>query len=181
MVDYNDKQRWDEKWKTDEIYNGLHQALYSALMDYLKGEVLDMGCGIGQVGKDLGSRYHGVDHSAVAIERAKKVCPDAELVADDCRKTLWNDRQFDTVLLNSVVEHFQDYRPLLREAQRVCRGRIVIALPINSRGAEHYYPHWPMWKCLEAFSPYGDVVEYRQIAKDNLSKPHWAIVVVEVT
>jgi ubiquinone/menaquinone biosynthesis C-methylase UbiE len=176
----NTKKHWDDKWSRDQgVYSDEHENLYKEVLPYLKGEVVDLGCGSALVGRSVGKRYHGVDFSESGIELAKKNCPDGTFKVCDCRYTDWEDKSFDTVLLSAVVEHFKLYGLLLAEAERLCRGRIIIVVPLNSRGAEHYYPHWPMWRCLEAFNAYGEVVEYKQIKKHPRSKPCWALVVIE--
>lgn len=178
MNDSNSQEHWNDKWGAHEkAYIDAHGPMYTAVRPYMKGEVADLGCGNGYIGNDIGARYHGIDISVRGIDRAKGYNPEGDFHVGDARNTPWQNRQFDTVLMTAVIEHFENYRPLLWEAQRICRGRIVAILPWHSRGPEHYHPHWPMDKVVDAFRDIGEVVEYRQIAHPN---GKWILVVVEV-
>lgn len=178
MKDPNSKAYWDEKWGSHEKeYVANHDVMYAEVRPYMKGEVADLGCGNGFIGNDIGDRYHGIDISESGIKKAQEYNPQGDFIVGDARSTPWGNRSFDTVLLLCIVEHFERFKPLIWEALRICRGRIVMILPWNSRGSEHYHPHWNIRKVVDAFSDDGEIVEYRQI-------PHksgkWVLVVIEV-
>ncbi len=178
MNNPNSASHWDDKWLNHEkAYLDAHEVMYQAVRPYMKGEVADLGCGNAYIGNDAGSRYHGIDISEEGIKKAKAYNPQGEFVVGDARTTPWANRSFDTVMLLAVVEHFENYMPVLWEAKRICRGRIVCILPWQSRGAEHYHPHWPIEKVVDAFLTIGEVVEYRQVPHPN---GKWILVVTEV-
>lgn len=178
MSDPNSQEHWDTKWKEHEAaYKEAHANMYAAVRPYMKGEVVDLGCGNGYIGNDIGARYHGIDISAEGIAKAKEYNPLGDFLVGDLRHTPWQNRSFDTVLMLAVLEHFERFLPALWEAQRLCRGRIVCILPWHSRGSEHYHPHWPIEKVVEAFRGIGEVVEYRQVPHPN---GKWILVVCEV-
>lgn len=174
----NSTDHWNEKWSTYESdYKNAHSVMYSSVRPYMKGEVVDLGCGNGYIGNDIGSRYHGIDISEEGIKKAKEYNKDGEFYVGSALQTPWGDRSFDTVLLLAVIEHFQNYMPLLYEAQRLCKNRIIATLPYHSRGPEHYHPHWPIEKVVDAFRNIGEVVEYRHIIHE---RGRWVFVICEV-
>lgn len=178
MKDPNSKEHWDDKWsKWEEPYIKDHNPMYEAVRPYMKGQIVDLGCGNGYIGNDIGSRYSGIDISESGIKKAKEYNPEANLVVGDMRNTPFPDKCADTVLMLAVVEHFLNFNAVLYEAQRLCKGRIVMILPYHSRGEEHYHPHFSMQKVVSSFSFLGELVEYRQVAHP---KGKWILVVVEV-
>lgn len=72
--------------------------------------VLDVGCGPGQVAKffhDKGLKHYvGLDFSAVAIEKAKSLCPAYHFVVADALDTdIFEDLIYDTVVCMEFLEH----------------------------------------------------------------------------
>jgi SAM-dependent methyltransferase len=178
MKDSNSTDHWNTKWVTTEPQYVLdHNVMYAEVRPYMKGDIIDLGCGNGYIGHDIGDRYSGIDHSEEGIKKAREYNPQGTFHVGDMRDTPFEDRSADTVLLTAVVEHFSNYKPVLWEAKRICRGRIVAILPYQSRGPEHYHPHWPIEKAVDAFRDIGEIVEYRQISHD---KGKWVLVVVEI-
>jgi len=178
MNDPNSKEHWDEKWETSsDSYLADHQVMYSVVRPFMKGQVIDLGCGNGFIGHDIGERYAGIDLSEEGIKQAKGYNSKANLVVGDARNTPFADRSADTVLLLAVVEHFLNYNAILLEAQRLCRGRIIMTLPYHSRGSEHYHPHFSIQKVVNTMSYLGEIVEYRLVAHP---KGKWVLVVIEV-
>ncbi len=174
----NTQKYWDDKWKLHEQeYIRDHNPMYSVVRPYMKGNVVDIGCGNGYIGRDIGSRYSGIDFSTVAIQKARDYNSEADLICGDALNTPWGDREFDTVICLTVVEHFLNYWPLLWECQRLCRGHMVFVLPWNGRGPEHYHPHWPAYKAIDVFSKLGEVIDYRHISHKS---GKWVFVVVEI-
>jgi SAM-dependent methyltransferase len=76
-----------------------------AVKPYLKGRVLDVGCGSGALAELLGSdQYVGVEIDQASIDKARINFPNhqfyKELPADD--------EKFDTVVALAVIEHVSD-------------------------------------------------------------------------
>lgn len=97
--------------------------------------VLDLGCGDGQYLPTLaqpGARVLGADRSAVALERAARRAPmaDLSLIGDDQRLTL-EDNSVDRIWCVDTIEHVVDTQVFLSEARRVLTpgGRILVATP----------------------------------------------------
>jgi O-antigen biosynthesis protein len=104
------------------------------------GEVdraLDLGCGDGRLTTELRAREAvGVDVSKVALERARRGAPAAELVHVEVDAQLpLDDAAFDLVLCADVLEHVRDVQLLLSEARRVLRpgGRLAVTTPAHGR------------------------------------------------
>jgi len=127
--------------------------------------VLDLGCGPGQFAQHLlgripGLQYTGMDFSSVAINAAKKRCPDVEFVqADVFRDGVLDAVKFDVVLLLEVLEHMHLDLDLLRKLPS--GSRIIASVPnFDSFGHVRY------------FSNIGGVEErYRQIVNIDSIKP----------
>lgn len=126
---------YDEKYRDSVEYaKSYHESVYyqiwTSIIDRLSADkvkgVLDVGCGSGQFGKmvvdSLKCSYFGVDFSNVAIEMARKMCPEGEFFVADIKS--WegiHDTNYDTVVCLEVLEH-------------ICDDRIVISnFPLGKR------------------------------------------------
>jgi MPBQ/MSBQ methyltransferase len=120
--------------------------------------LLDVGCGYGAF--VLASRAHGLDAQgfelapfevAVARRRLARVEPGTDPIGvfhqGHAGRLPFADGQFDAVTLFNVLEHVQDYRPVLMEAFRVLRpgGRMYVICPNYAaiRQEAHYHVPWP--------------------------------------
>ncbi len=99
---------------------------------------LDIGCGTGQnlrLLDDLNpARVVGVDLSPIALEFARKACPQCELVRSDLNHSLpFADQSFDVATIFSVLYHrwVKNELSVLSEARRVLRsgGLLLITEP----------------------------------------------------
>ena len=98
---------------------------------------LDLGCGDGRLTAHLGAEHlTAADVSQVALERARRRLPAAELVHLEPNAPLpLPDATFDLILCAETIEHVQDVQLLLSEARRVLRpgGRLAITTPAHGR------------------------------------------------
>jgi SAM-dependent methyltransferase len=87
--------------------------------------VLDVGCGAGYVASELGARSARVTAVDIVDCREVKTCP---FHLYDGVHLPFAEGSFDLVLLSFVLHHVPDERkiPLLREAVRVARGKVVL-------------------------------------------------------
>ena len=113
---------------------------------------LDLGVGDGRVASLIqASRLVGADVSQVALDRARKRLPEAELVLVEPDQALpFEDNAFDLVTCIETLEHVRDVQLALSEIRRVLRpgGRLALTTPASARwrvlfrGIEHpFSPH----------------------------------------
>ncbi len=123
-------------------------------LPYRAGErLLDIGCGCGAVlgviaSAHPGLRLAGLDLSAeqIAAARAHLTAlghPDADLRQGDAVRLPWPDGHFDHVYLMWFLEHLDDPRPALAEAQRVLRPGGTITVNETDYSMFHLHPSHP--------------------------------------
>jgi SAM-dependent methyltransferase len=102
--------------------------LYPALKRQLSGRVLDVGCGIGDfLASTPGST--GVDINPFSVHWCRKRGLNADVMEEG--KIPFPDRSFESAVLDNVLEHIEDPRPLLAEVHRILRpsGIFVVGVP----------------------------------------------------
>jgi ubiquinone/menaquinone biosynthesis C-methylase UbiE len=109
--------------------------LLKALKD-VKGKVLDVGCGQGDVSEAVKHYYPdlsltGVDISRGAIYNAKKRVKGVKFVVSDVQNLSFPDSSFDAVICLDVIEHVDRPQKALFEIARVLKkgGLLQIFLP----------------------------------------------------
>ena len=105
---------WREKYHAYDWVNvginGIEQTKYFAdvllgnLDIELYGDVLDYGCALGQMTKELSKHANaeGYDYSRTAIEQARKMYPELTFTSDIPQK------KYDFVVSSNVLEHYED-------------------------------------------------------------------------
>jgi 2-polyprenyl-3-methyl-5-hydroxy-6-metoxy-1,4-benzoquinol methylase len=118
--------------------NPIHQRLFKAYVaakDYVKGDVLEVGCGEGR-GVDvlIGSArtFTAVDKIKPVIERLQNKYPQARFVSMNIPPfTGLRDNAYDVVVSFQVIEHIQDDDLFLKEIHRVLKpgGTALLTTP----------------------------------------------------
>lgn len=103
--------------------------LYPKLVHHLSGRTLDVGCGLGDM---LAFRKDtvGIDINPLTVDYCVSLGLDARLMQPNLIP--FKDEEFDSILLDNVLEHLSNPTPLLYEIQRVIKkeaGRVVIGVP----------------------------------------------------
>ena len=108
----------------------LHRRKLDYLMAKIKpsltgvNSVLDLGCGSGEVSKELIDRGYKV--TSVDVVDKSKVEGLKVVVYDGKSLSNYTDKMFDLVLLVTVLHHIKDYEVVLSEAKRVGKKVLVI-------------------------------------------------------
>jgi SAM-dependent methyltransferase len=102
--------------------------LYPKLSSRLTGRTLDIGCGIGDM---LAYRPNmvGVDINPHTVAFCKARGQEAYFMTSD--QLPFNPMEFDSVLMDNVLEHLIEPGPLLSEVRRVLtvKGRLLLGVP----------------------------------------------------
>ena len=102
--------------------------LYPRLNLHLKGKVLDVGCGIGDM---LSYRKNtiGLDVNPLNVDFCKN--RQLEVYVMEPNVIPFGDETFDTVLLDNVLEHIEKPSLLFKEMRRVLKpnGLLLIGVP----------------------------------------------------
>ena len=113
--------------------------LFDLIHDYLKidGKIMDLGCGSGEVSLMLLNKGYKV--TSVDVVAKLKVSGVKEIIYDG-EHLPFADKEFDQVLLITVLHHVQKYEALLKEVARVSKEIIIV---------EDVYRNW--WDRLNIF------------------------------
>jgi len=127
---------WSETYDTDEnLTRDLDQKVTRETLANLQfNSILEIGCGTGKNTMFLiqvGARVHAIDFSEGMIEKAKEKVKAENVrfsVADLTQPWPCEDRAYDLIVCNLVLEHIQDLSFIFSEALRVLQenGRFLI-------------------------------------------------------
>ena len=117
--------------------NPIHQRLlkaYYAAQPYVKGDLLELGCGEGRGVELLAPRadsYRAIDKIDSVIEALRAQYPDLTFEQGVFPPLSFPDNSFDTIVTFQVIEHLEDDHQFIREIYRVLRpgGRAIITTP----------------------------------------------------
>ena len=118
--------------------NPIHQRLlkaYYVAKDYVKGDLLEIGCGEGRgvalLHKQV-NNYSGLDKIAELVDSLAKEYPQANFKQSVIPPLPYPDSSFDTVISFQVIEHIKDDKAYLKEIFRVLKpGGIALLTTPN--------------------------------------------------
>ncbi|MGZ3647831.1 MAG: methyltransferase domain-containing protein, partial [Syntrophales bacterium] len=118
------------KLDTDRI-----RRLKEVTAEQCEGSTLDVGCANGDSTAIMKRHNPSLDLTGLELtdwgyQEAIKNHPELEFVQGDAKELPFPDQSFDTVVLDHIIEHFSDPVPLILEAKRVTRKRVIIGIPI---------------------------------------------------
>lgn len=97
--------------------------------------ILDIGCGEGLFASVLFDEQIdlGIDPDENELRRAKELGMYQELICCFGNNIPRDDKSFNTIFSNSVLEHIEDIEPVLKEANRLLsdEGRLYLTLPTD--------------------------------------------------
>ena len=138
-----------------------------------KGNVLEVGCGIGRNLHFLGSRAVGVDHNSISIKVCKErgftaYTPDEFFALTDSAP-----KQFDTILFSHVVEHLTlvDAHDLLHTYIKLLlpSGKLIIICP-QKRGFASDATHITYFN-LDSLAQLATSVQCRELSRESFPFP----------
>ncbi|HEY1421425.1 MAG TPA: class I SAM-dependent methyltransferase [Candidatus Dormibacteraeota bacterium] len=107
-------------------------------LDGISGDVVDIGCGAGNVARAMAEarpdlRVHGVDISEGALEVARRSAPKVDFHLAPAGVLPFADGSMSAAFMFDVLEHLEDPAATLREIRRVLRpgGMFHIVLPVE--------------------------------------------------
>lgn len=109
-------------------------ARYHYVVPYVRGDLLDVGCGRGY-GFDVlhtrSSSQTGVDISPDFLREARRNYNAVALAQTNGERLPFRDHAFDTVISFEVIEHLHDDHGFLAELKRITRpgGQVAISTP----------------------------------------------------
>lgn len=155
-------------WKMYEDKNTKYAKHADRIKDWIKEDVvLDIGCGDGKITDLLGAIGIDDDPTGVRLALEKGVSCKVGSAYD----IEFGDESFDAVFMGDVLEHLEDYRKGLREARRVSRKYLYLAVPEKGTNNDKFhYQEWTSEEILklireEGFELEGDVMLSPQLKR----------------
>lgn len=118
--------------------NPIHQRLlkaYYVAKDYVKGDLLEIGCGEGRgvaLLHDKVNSYSGLDKIGELVDSLTKAYPQADFKQSVIPPLAYPDGSFDSIISFQVIEHIKDDRTYLKEIFRVLKpGGIALLTTPN--------------------------------------------------
>lgn len=124
------------------IVKSLQESAFKKYAHYLKGKVLDIGCGAKPYRK-----YLAVNSEYIGMDESQKVKPDLQGAA---QKIPFLGEYFDSVLCTEVIEHLPAPQEAIQEIKRVLRKGGYLYLTVPQEWCLHYEPN-DYWR----FTKYG--------------------------
>jgi 2-polyprenyl-3-methyl-5-hydroxy-6-metoxy-1,4-benzoquinol methylase len=110
------------------VFSGFLRWMRTAkAIPHLRGDVLDIGCGAGQVSEKLApGAYVGVDINEEALQMARRRFPQHTFTT-----VIPHAKEFDTVVALAVIEHVKKPEDFLRDLGKHLKpgGRFVLTTP----------------------------------------------------
>ena len=143
----------------DQLERQGDRVLYKALVELTVttqlGDLLDIGCGRGQILKLLGSRANravgvDIDSDATRLARTELMLaglPNCSLRSGDMYRLPFGDADFDTIILDDVVADAKRPVRALTEARRVLKptGRLIVLMAVGERSPAELQTQLAEW------------------------------------
>lgn len=118
------------------------QQRIAAVLPFLKGNILDLGCGYTKIPSLLhpDQRYVGIDHNPTIDQWGLDHFPQHQFYRYDLEtEAILGLPKFDTILMLAVLEHLEDPGRILQQISRLLTplGKLVITTPTPFGGKIH--------------------------------------------
>ncbi len=132
-TDIYDKSYFERLVSRSAFQMWMRSFFFKPLRSYLRGDVLDLGCGIGEVAAyvEAPQRYMGVDVNPYCINYLKEKGLQSKL--GSVYEIPLEANSVDVVVLSHVLEHLDEPGRALREIWRVLRpeGMMITIVPMR--------------------------------------------------
>ena len=166
----------------DETERHGDRVLYKALVELTVtaqlGDLLDIGCGRGQILKLLATRANravgvDIDSDATRLARTELMLAglqNCSLRSGDMYRLPFGDADFDTIILDDVIADAKHPVRVLTEARRVLKpkGRLIVLLAIGERSPQELQIQLAAWSSAVGLR----LAPARLAPKDN---PQWLL------
>jgi len=125
----------EEHWQFNNHLDMVHhQGRFEETAKHCLGKTLEVGCANGDSCHYLKranplAKFYGVEATDWGYRNARRNYPQRTFYQDYAENLSAADKSFDTVLLSEIIEHVVDPMPVLDEAFRVARKRVVVTTP----------------------------------------------------
>lgn len=139
-------QDWDKIWDKSHVkYNRHHQGIWDYLnsLGAWRGSVVDLGCGPCVMYKNKDIQLTGVDWSEEGLRQAKINYPRGVYICGDATKTNLSSDSFDTVLACGLLDYFDDWNPVIIEAQRLLKSGGKFYATLLNNFNQHDWKQFP--------------------------------------
>jgi ubiquinone/menaquinone biosynthesis C-methylase UbiE len=111
--------------------------VYPKYKFYTKGQLLDVGCGIGEI---LGYYQNsiGVDINSACVNYCKSIGLKAKVMKSD--KLPFKNEKFDTVMFDNVLEHIDNPTKIIKEIYRVMKKNSYLLVGVPGKKGFSYDP-----------------------------------------
>lgn len=159
-----------EKGYDTSLYYPLYQDFVKTISALSSPRILELGCGIGDLGQmiiERGYPYHGFDFSEEAVQQSLKKCPSGNFkVGNVYDKHLYQAEDYNIVVALEVFEHVEDIDVI----KNIIPGAIVIASIPDYPDVAHLRLYKDRQKdIIEYYMPYLHVAEIRSA---KISRPN---------
>lgn len=120
------------------LTNYLRRKRLAMVSDFLRGDVLEIGCGNASLFDAFGGQSHiksytGMEHAPSTVEELRSRYPEARFIQGDLEALTWQlgEAQYDTIVGLAVIEHIWNQRSFFENLISLLRpgGRIVLTTP----------------------------------------------------
>lgn len=136
-----------------------YSAIVHAITSRSPSRVADLGCNFAVVGQLLfengfSGAYVGIDYNPYALLEAKQALAERRngWIRANIRSLPLADSSVECVVMKDVLEHMEDFRPLLAEASRVASNYVIIGNFIPWREGETRIRRDPRGYYLNAYN-----------------------------
>jgi len=139
----NSKEYWDKIYRHEGKNTWrIKKKLNNFVLSKVKGSVLELGCGVGVLAKEIKEEYLGLDISSVAIQ----IMDEQGFKAEIRDIPSINTEKFDTIVGLEILEHLDndDRLKTIVEANELC-NQAIFSVPNNCMPPEEIAEHRTMF------------------------------------